>query len=407
VLLNSYGANLQFNATRHVHPHSAAVKAFLRLRCLDRILRVMPFSNHDERFMQRALALARHGLGKTSPNPAVGAVLVRHGRIIGEGWHRKAGGPHAEVFALRRVNARGATLYVTLEPCSTYGRTPPCTDAIIAAGVKRVVVAARDPNPKHNGRGLKLLRHAGIRVESGLFADEATRMNEAFNKWITTGMPFVIAKAAMSLDGKIATHTGDSKWITSESARRDAHKLRAAVDAVMVGANTVIRDNPQLTVRHGAHGKQPHRIVVDARGRCPLSARLFTDSHRHSTIVLTTNLSPSRWRRTLEARGPTVLHVKQSRGRVDLKAALKALGKHNITSVLVEGGGELLGSFFDARLVDKVALFYAPIILGGCTAVAAVAGEGVSTVGKALKLRDCHWRRIGKDEMFLEASVTR
>ena len=387
----------------------------------------MAFSKPDERFMRRVLMLARRGVGKTSPNPAVGAVLVRSGRIIGEGWHKLAGGPHAEVFALsgrgsgipastgRDKNvaptgkhaARGLTLYVTMEPCCTWGKTPPCTDAIIAAGVKRVVVAALDPNPKHNGRGLKVLRSAGIRAEAGLLADEATAMNEAFNKWIVTGLPFVTAKAAMSLDGKIATRTGDSKWITSETARREAHKLRAGVDAVMVGANTVIRDNPQLTVRHGVRGKQPRRVVVDARGRTPTTAKLFTDAMRQRTVVLTTSLSSARWRRYLSLSGIEVLVVAQKRGRVDLRAALKVLGKRNITSMLVEGGAELLGSLFDARLVDKVALFYAPIVIGGRNATTAVGGEGVATVRESVQLRDCRWRRIGKSEMLVEARVAR
>jgi len=377
----------------------------------------MSFSKQDERYMRRALALARRGLGKTSPNPAVGAVLVRNGRTVGEGWHHRAGGPHAEVLALKNAGVRSrqrhalhasrSTLYVTMEPCCTWGRTPPCTDAIIAAGVKRVVVAARDPNPKHNGRGLRMLRRAGIRVDAGLLADEAIRLNEAFNKWITARMPFVIAKAAMSLDGKIATRTGDSKWITSEAARRETHKLRAAADAVMVGANTVIRDNPQLTIRHGVRGKQPRRIVVDARGRTPVGAKLFSDIYRNHTIVLTTTLSAARWRRYLPLEGITVIVLPHKRGRIDLRAALKALGKRYITSLLVEGGGELLGSLFDARLVDRVALFYAPIVIGGRGAVAAVAGEGADSVGKAVRLRDCHWRRVGKDEMLLEARVAR
>ena len=367
----------------------------------------MPFSKQDERFMQRALALAWRGVGKTSPNPAVGAVLVRKGRVIGAGWHKRAGGPHAEIFALRGVNARSATLYVTLEPCCTWGKTPPCTDAIIAAGVKRVVVAALDPNPKHDGRGLKVLRRAGIRVESGLLAVEAAAMNEAFNKWVTTGMPFVIAKAAMSLDGKIATRTGDSKWITSEAARREAHKLRAGVDAVMVGANTVIRDNPQLTVRHGVRGKQPWRVVVDARGRTPPSAKLFNVTHRKRTIVLTTKLAPVRWRRHLALLGTDVVIIKKTERRVDLQAALRALGEMNVTSVLVEGGSELLGSFFDARMVDKVALFYAPVVIGGRDAAMVVAGEGAATVGKAVRLTDCCWRQIGKNEMLAEARVGR
>ena len=367
----------------------------------------MAFTSQDEQFMQRALALARQGLGKTSPNPAVGAVLVRKGHVIGEGWHKRAGGPHAEVFALRNAKARGATVYVTLEPCSTWGKTPPCTEAIIAAGVKRVVVAARDSNPKHNGRGLKLLRRAGIRVEAGLLADEATALNEALNKWITTRMALVIAKAAMSLDGKIATRTGDSKWITSEAARREAHALRATVDAVMVGANTVIRDNPQLTVRHGLRGKQPWRVVIDGRGRCPRTMKLFRDAHRERTIILTTFRSSAAWRRNLSQSGAHVFIVKGSGGRLNLRAALRVLGKMDITSVLVEGGGELLGSLFDARLIDRVALFYAPIVIGGRDAVTAVAGEGSSKVKHSVRLVDCHWRRIGKDEMLVEARVNR
>jgi len=365
--------------------------------------------------MRRALALARRGVGKTSPNPVVGAALVKNGHVIGEGWHKRAGGPHAEVFALRKLTRRAGparptndlTLYVTLEPCSTWGKTPPCTDAIIAAGVKRVVVAARDPNPKHNGRGLRILRHAGIRVEAGLLAEEATRLNEVFNKWITTGLPLVIAKAAMSLDGKIATRTGDSKWITSETARREAHKLRASADAIMVGANTVIRDDPQLTLRHGVRGKQPWRVVVDARGRAPIKTKLFTDVHRKHTIILTTNLSSPRWRRRLVLLGIDVVIVKQSGGCMDLRAALRELGKRNVTSVLTEGGGELLGSLFDARLVDKVALFYAPIVVGGRGAVTAVAGEGVAAIRSVVRLTDCHWRRVGKNEMLLEARVGR
>jgi diaminohydroxyphosphoribosylaminopyrimidine deaminase/5-amino-6-(5-phosphoribosylamino)uracil reductase len=385
--------------------------------------------------MRRALTLAQRGVGKTSPNPAVGAVLVlarhggRAGKIIGEGWHKRAGGPHAEVLALRAaglgdrlsvISDRSkthtpvashrspvTTLYVTLEPCSTWGRTPPCTDAIIAAGVKRVVVAARDPNLKHNARGLRILRRAGVRVETGLLVDETTRMNETFNKWITTGMPFVIAKAAMSLDGKIATRTGDSKWITSENARRAAHQLRACVDAVMVGANTVIRDNSQLTLRHGVWGRQPLRVVVDARGRTRRSAKLFRDKHRGRTLVLTTTLSSARWRRYLVLRGIDVVVVPQKDRRVELRAALEALGKHDVTSVLVEGGGELLGSMFDARLVDRVALFLAPIVIGGREAVSAVGGKGAAKVKRAVRLRDCRWRSLGSNEMLLEAAVGR
>jgi diaminohydroxyphosphoribosylaminopyrimidine deaminase/5-amino-6-(5-phosphoribosylamino)uracil reductase len=365
----------------------------------------MAFTPQDERFMRRALALAQRGLGKTSPNPSVGAVLVRKRRVVAKGRTAQPGGPHAEVFALRNAKAKGATLYVTMEPCSTWGRTPPCTEAIIAAGVKRVVVADRDPNPKHNGRGLAVLRRAGIRVEVGLLSDEATALNEPFNKWITTRMPLVIAKAALSLDGKIATRTGDSKWITSEAARREAHKLRSHIDAIMVGANTVIRDNPQLTVRHGLRGKQPWRVVIDGRGRCPRTAKLFRDAHRERTIILTTSSSSAAWRRNLSQSGAHVFIVKGNGGRLDLRAALRVLGKVDITSVLVEGGGELLGSLFDKRLIDRVALFYTPIVIGGRGAVSAVGGKGASKVKRSVRLLDCHWRPIGKNEMLVEARV--
>jgi len=316
------------------------------------------FNAQDERFMRRALALARRGVGKTSPNPAVGAVLVRGGRIVGEGWHKRAGKAHAEINALRGVNARGATLYVTLEPCCTHGRTPPCTDAIIAAGIRRVVVAATDPNPKHSGRGLRLLRRAGIRVEAGLLAEEAAALNAAFNKWITTGLPLVIAKAALSLDGKMSTRTGDSKWITSEAARREAHKLRAGVDAIMVGGNTVIKDDPRLTLRHGVRGKQPCRVVV---GRCPRTAKVFTDAHGNRTLHFTTR---------------------------NLRAVLLKLGRLGITSVLIEGGPTLLGVAFDAGLVDKVAFFFAPKVIAGSARVA-----------KATTLRGA-WRQIGAEIVF-------
>jgi len=339
--------------------------------------------------MQRALALARRGTGRTSPNPCVGAVIARGGKIIGEGWHQRAGEAHAEINALRGVNARGATLYVTLEPCSTHGRTPPCTDAIIVAGIRRVVVAATDPNPKHRGRGLRLLRKTGIRVESGLLAEEATALNAAFNKWIVTGLPLVIAKAAMSLDGKMATHTGDSKWITSDAARREAHKLRARVDAVMVGANTVIRDDPRLTLRHGVTGNQPWRVVVDARGRSPRDAKLFTDAHRHRTIVLTTRRSSSAWRRALALRDVVVLVLpERNDSRIDLRAALRELARMEITSVLIEGGPVLLASAFDAGVVDRVAFFFAPKVIAGN-----------ATVAKAAVARGA-WRKIGAEILF-------
>jgi diaminohydroxyphosphoribosylaminopyrimidine deaminase/5-amino-6-(5-phosphoribosylamino)uracil reductase len=362
----------------------------------------MAFTDFDTRMMRRALQLARRGAGSTSPNPMVGAVVARSGRVIGEGYHRKAGEPHAEVLAIRNAqrstpNVRRATLYVTLEPCSTFGRTPPCTEAIIAAGIKRVVVAAIDPNPKHAGRGIKILRRAGVRVETGLLADEAARLNEAFNKWVTTGLPFVTAKAAMSLDGKIATRTGDSKWITSEAARKVAHQLRAHADAVMVGSRTVIRDNPSLTVRLARARKQPKRIVVDSRGRSPLTSRVFTDAWRANTIALTTSASKKSWRDALTKRDVVVLVLPRRKGHVDLRAALKELARRDITSLLVEGGGELLGALFDARLVDKVAFFFAPKIIGGRVAPTSVAGEGIGRVASALMLREVELKQVGPD----------
>ncbi len=363
----------------------------------------MPYSRQDERFMQRALALARRGVGRTSPNPAVGAVLVSGGKIIGEGWHKRAGGAHAEIEALKGKGkaARGGTLYVTLEPCCTWGRTPPCTEAVIAAGIRRVVVAALDPNPRHSGRGLRLLRQAGIRVDAGLLAQEAGQLNAAFNKWITTGQPLVIAKAAMSLDGKIATRTGDSQWITSPAARRVAHRWRARVDAVMVAAGTVVRDNPRLTLRHGVRGRQPWRVVVDARGRSPRSARLFTDRARQRTIVVTTVRSSVRWRRALERRSVTVLIVKRAGEHVDLRAMLRELGKREITSVLVEGGGDLLGALFAQRLVDEAVFLYAPVVIGGRDAKTAVEGAGVGRVRAAWRFAG-EWRTLpGGEVMFV------
>jgi diaminohydroxyphosphoribosylaminopyrimidine deaminase/5-amino-6-(5-phosphoribosylamino)uracil reductase len=363
----------------------------------------MSVTAQDERFMRRALRLAQRGRGRTSPNPLVGAVLTRGGRVIGEGWHRQAGGPHAEILALRRANARGATLYVTLEPCSSWGRTPPCADAIIAAGVRRVVVAAADPNPKHNRRGLRRLRAAGIRVEAGLLADAATRLNDAFNKWIVTGLPLVTVKSAVSLDGKIATRSGDSQWISSRAARRYAHKLRAQTDAILVGAGTVLADNPSLTIRHGVRGRQPLRVIVDTRGRCPTSSTVFTDRHRHRTLVMTGRASDRRWREQLARQGVAVAVLPARAGHLDMRRALQWLGKQGITNLLVEGGGGLPGALFDARLVDKVAFFFAPLIIGGRNAVTAVQGDGAALVKTAWQFRrHGRWRRLGDGEMLFE-----
>ena len=353
-------------------------------------------------YMQRALALARQALGNTSPNPAVGAVIVRDGVIVGEGHTQPAGGWHAEVMALKQAGeaARGATMYVSLEPCCHYGRTPPCSQAIIAAGIAEVHLAAIDPNPLVSGRGKAELEAAGIKTHAGEHEEEALELNEAYCKFITTRLPFVVAKFAMSLDGKIATKTGDSQWITGEEARRYARSLRRTADAIMVGIKTILCDDPQLTAREDADanvsdGRQPLRVVVDSNGRTPPSARIFQMPGK-TLIAATASIEPARERELREA-GAEVLRLPAKRGRVDLLELLKALGQREITSVVVEGGGTLLGSLFDQKLVDRVYAFVAPVIIGGSGAVTAVEGRGVSKMTEALRLRRPKVERLGDD----------
>ena len=342
----------------------------------------------------------------TSPNPMVGAVLVQRGKVIGRGWHRRAGLPHAEIEALRDAErrghrARGATLYVTLEPCCTHGRTPPCTEAIIAAGIRRVVVAARDPNPKHAGRGYKLLRRAGLEVLHGLLADEAARLNESFNHWIVQRTPFVTVKAAMTLDGKIATASGESKWITGEESRAFAMKLRASVDAILVGVNTVLADDPSLTVRPVAGASvigasALRRIVLDSRARTPLTARVVTDEFAPLTTIITTPRAPAR--RLAALRKKVRVEIAPLRdGLVDLRWLLKKLGAEKVTSLLVEGGGDANASFLLGGHAHRVAFFYAPKILGGRDARKGVAGPGIAEVKDARELREVEYRWLGPD----------
>ena len=332
--------------------------------------------SEDVRWMRRALRLAGRGRGRTSPNPMVGAVVVRRGRAIGEGYHRQVGGPHAEVWALREAGAaaRGATLYVTLEPCSHHGRTPPCTDAIMQAGLARVVAGCVDPNPQVNGRGVRCLRGAGIEVEVGVMEAEARRLNEAYCKHIATGMPFVALKAAMSLDGKIATAAGESKWITGERARAAAHRLRARHDAVMVGVGTVLADDPELTVRK-SRGRTPLRVVVDSRARTPPRARLLTADERAPVIAVTRQAPRARVRR-LERAGAEVWVVGSQRGKVELKGLMRRLGTEGVQSVLVEGGGTLGAGALAAGLVDRVYFFISPRIIGGARALTPVEARG-------------------------------
>jgi diaminohydroxyphosphoribosylaminopyrimidine deaminase/5-amino-6-(5-phosphoribosylamino)uracil reductase len=357
--------------------------------------------------MRLALRLARRAYGRTSPNPMVGAVLVKNGKIIGQGWHRRAGGPHAEIEALRHAQkhgfpVKGATLHVTLEPCCTQGRTPPCTQAIIAAGIKRVVVGATDPNPQHAGRAFRILARAGILVARGVLARECERLNEAFNHWIVRRTPFVIVKAALSLDGKIATVAGESKWITGPSARAHAMKLRAGADAVLVGVNTIIADDPGLAIRTpGFAGKPFRRLVLDPRGRTPLAARILGDASAPWTTLVVTKSAPPKRLAALRRR-VRVLVAPARQGRINLPWLARLLGRENVTSLLVEGGGETNASWLP--LAGRVAFFYAPIVLGGRNAPKAVAGAGVGNPDGKIALRDIQWRRLGPD-LLLTARV--
>jgi len=351
--------------------------------------------------MQCALSLARLAIGYTSPNPAVGAVVVRDNLIVGMGYTQPPGLEHAEVMALRQAGdkAMGATMYVTLEPCPHFGRTPPCTEAIIDAGISEIYVALLDPNPLVSGRGIARLNERGIKTHVGMCQEQAYEINEAYIKYITTGLPFVMAKFAISLDGKIATRTGDSKWITAEDARRYVHVLRHTVDAIMVGANTVILDNPRLTAR-GCGGKggvekaQPVRLVVDGKGRVPLHAHIF-EPPGEVMVAVAAPFDSAKRKKFMEA-GAEVLELPAREGWVDIEELLKLLGKRGIVAVLVEGGGKLLGSLFDCRLVDKVLAFVSPIIIGGCEAVS-VGGRGVDQVGRALRLRQVDIKNFGND----------
>jgi diaminohydroxyphosphoribosylaminopyrimidine deaminase/5-amino-6-(5-phosphoribosylamino)uracil reductase len=399
--------------------------------------------NADSQFMRLALRLARRGYGATSPNPMVGAVLVKGGQIIGHGWHRRAGLPHAEIEALHDAQKRGhspkgATLYVTLEPCCTQGRTPPCTDAIIAAGIKRVVVGAIDPNPKHSGRAFKILRRAGIEVVGASrcddrtarraaptdLADECARLNEAFNYWIAHRTPFVTVKVAMTLDGKIATAGGESKWITGKPARALGMKLRRGADAILVGINTVLADDPALTVRRQMAdgkwqmGKPIRRIILDSMARTLLTAQVVSDAFAALTTIVVSKRAPKNRVMALAKRVNVIVAPTTKVGRavpsappsarsenapyqqIDLRWLLKKLGSENITSLLVEGGGKVNASFLLGGLAQRVAFFYAPKILGGRDAHKAVAGEGAKSLAEALQLREVEWEKIGEDLMM-------
>lgn len=352
----------------------------------------------DEPYMRQALSIAQHAIGRTSPNPMVGAVIVREGRVVGQGWHRQAGTPHAEINALQQAGdlAQGATMYVTLEPCSHYGRTPPCADAVVAAGIKKVVVAMNDPNPLVAGRGIKKLREAGIEVVEDVLAAEAAAINEIFIKYISTQMPFVVLKSAMSLDGKIAAHTGHSQWITGPQSRERVQKLRDSYDAILVGIGTVLADNPSLTTRLPYKGQNPTRIIIDSLARTPLHAHVVTDGLA-STIIVVTHEAPEDRINALRACGAEVLIAKVKQGGVDLRQLFKTLTLRGITSILIEGGGSINASVLEANLVDKIYWFIAPKIIGGQGALGPVGGQGVTDVNHAYLFEDMNIELIGQD----------
>jgi diaminohydroxyphosphoribosylaminopyrimidine deaminase/5-amino-6-(5-phosphoribosylamino)uracil reductase len=355
-------------------------------------------------YMGQALSLARLALGQASPNPAVGAVVVKKGVVVGQGYTQPPGSHHAEVLALKQAGeeARGGVMYVTLEPCCHYGRTPPCTGAIISAGIRGVHMAMLDPNPLVSGRGKGELEREGIKIYLGEHEEEAKEINEAYIKFITTGIPFVTAKFAISLDGKIATRTGDSRWISGGEARKYVHCLRYTTDAIMAGANTVLADDPHLTTRcSGGRGgtarKQPLRVIVDGEGRTPLTARIFSEPGK-TLLALGKEAEPGE-KAAFARAGAEILELPAAEGLVDLGKLLEVLGKREITSVLVEGGGILLGSLFDHGLVDKVIAFIAPIIIGGVEAKTAVAGKGVDKVVESFRLEQVRVEKLGDDLM--------
>jgi len=341
-------------------------------------------------YMEQALSLAGLSLGQVSPNPAVGAVVVKGGEVVGQGYTQPPGSAHAEIVALGHAGsaARGSVMYVTLEPCCHYGRTPPCTGAIVDAGIAEVHMAMLDPNPLVSGKGEEELRQQGISTFVGEHEEEAREINEAYIKYVTTGIPFVTAKFAMSLDGKIATRSGDSKWISNQESRRYVHSLRHITDAVMVGVNTVLTDDPQLTCRCGERGgvikKQPLRVIVDTNGRTPVTAQVFGEPGR-ALLALGQGVKPEiiEGYKSINA---DVVELPLDERLVDLKQLLKVLGQREITSVLVEGGGTLLGYMFDHKLIDKVIAFVAPVIVGGSEAETAVRGRGVDRIADSIRL---------------------
>lgn len=356
--------------------------------------------SEHEFYMKLAIENARAMKGQTDPNPLVGSVIVNDNRIVGIGAHMKAGDPHAEIHALRMAGekAKGGTIYVTLEPCSHHGRTGPCAEAIVQAGIKKVVVATLDPNPLVSGRGIKILKDAGIEVIVGVCEEESRTMNEVFNKYIVTKRPFVTLKSAVTLDGKIATSTSDSKWITSEDARREVHQLRNENAAILVGVNTVIKDNPELTARI-PNGRNPIRVILDSTLRIPLESKVITDGQAPTWIFTTPNHSAEK-REFLESKGIKVF-VTNGDKHVDVEETVEILGENFISSVLIEAGGEVNAAFLEHKLIDKLVLYVAPKVIGGKLAPSFLEGTGVEYMKDAIEFSNVTLTQIGKDFRFV------
>ncbi|MFH0912705.1 MAG: bifunctional diaminohydroxyphosphoribosylaminopyrimidine deaminase/5-amino-6-(5-phosphoribosylamino)uracil reductase RibD [Candidatus Omnitrophota bacterium] len=350
-------------------------------------------------FMDLAFRLALKGKGKTLPNPMVGAILVKNGRVIGRGYHERPGLPHAEAMAIddAGLQAKGATLYVTLEPCAHFGRTPPCVDKIVKSGIKKVIVGMIDPNPLNNGRGIQVLRQQKIKVEVSIAQDKLKKLNEVFIKYITRKMPFITVKVGQSLDGKIATRTGDSKWITSDRARIYTHRLRLNYDAIMVGVNTILRDNPKLDTWFSQ--RHPAKIIIDSQLSTPRQANIFSRKSQVIIVTLPVKSGQETENRKSLAQKAKILEVKEKAGQINLRDMMKKLAQAKIADILVEGGGTLIGALFDEGLVDKVLFFISPKIIGGKEAISSVMGRGIARIDRAIKLRQVQFKKIGEDFM--------
>lgn len=352
----------------------------------------------DEKYMALALELAEKGRGKVEPNPMVGAVLVKDGEIVGKGYHQVFGGAHAEINAIHEggTNCRGATLYVSMEPCAHYGKTAPCVDAIIKAGIIKVVAAVVDPNPITSGKGIQQLKEAGIEVVVGVMEMQAKRLNAPFFKLMQKELPYITVKWAMSIDGKIATHTGESRWITSDESRKYAHKIRGQMDGVLVGINTVVRDDPLLTCRIEG-GRNPKRIVVDNSALLPVNSRLLNTINEGEIIVAVSKNAQRNRVEKLEQLGCKIIQTKDMNGRVDLKELFQRLGERKLTNILVEGGSRVITSVIEGRLADRVMVFVAPIIIGGAGAKSPVLGTGINKISEAAEIDEIEIKRFSND----------